>query len=43
MPYHGLPDWLIVQIFYNEFTYPMKTHVDAATGGALMDKLAKKT
>ncbi|XP_027156543.1 uncharacterized protein LOC113757463 [Coffea eugenioides] len=37
-PHHGLPDWLVVQTFYNGLTYLTKTHVDAAAGGALMGK-----
>nr|XP_027083595.1 uncharacterized protein LOC113705889 [Coffea arabica] len=41
-PHHGLPDWLIVQTFYNGLTYPTKTHVDAAAGGALMGKSAEE-
>ncbi|XP_027067615.1 uncharacterized protein [Coffea arabica] len=41
-PHHGLPDWLVVQTFYNGFTYPTKTHVDAAAGGALMGKTAEE-
>ncbi|XP_071939793.1 uncharacterized protein [Coffea arabica] len=42
IPHHGLPDWLIVQTFYNGLTYPTKTHVDAAAGEALMGKSAKE-
>ncbi|XP_071933622.1 uncharacterized protein [Coffea arabica] len=41
-PHHGLPDWLVVQIFYNSLTYPTKTHIDAAAGGALMGKTAEE-
>ena len=41
-PHHGLSDWLIVQTFYNELTYSMKTLVDTAMGGGLMGKSAKK-
>ncbi|XP_027181977.1 uncharacterized protein LOC113780369 [Coffea eugenioides] len=32
-----------VQTFYNGLTYPTKTHVDAAAGGALMGKTAEET
>ncbi|XP_027169461.1 uncharacterized protein LOC113769193 [Coffea eugenioides] len=42
-PYHGLPDWLVVQTFYNGFTYRTKTHVDAAVRGALMGKTAEES
>ncbi|XP_071917054.1 uncharacterized protein [Coffea arabica] len=41
-PHHGLPDWLVVQTFYNGLTYPTKTHVDAAAGGALMGKITRE-
>ncbi|XP_027171773.1 uncharacterized protein LOC113771386 [Coffea eugenioides] len=41
-PHYGLPDWLVVQTFYNGLTYPIKTHVDAAAGGALMGKTAEE-
>ena len=41
-PHHGLPDWLIVQTFYNGLTLPIKTNVDAVAGGALMAKSPDK-
>ncbi|XP_027181793.1 uncharacterized protein LOC113780176 [Coffea eugenioides] len=41
-PHHGLPDWLIVQTFYNGLTYPTKMHVDAVAKRALMEKSAEK-
>ncbi|XP_027165399.1 uncharacterized protein LOC113765424 [Coffea eugenioides] len=37
-PHHGLPDWLIVQTFYNGLSFSTKTTIDAAAGGALMGK-----
>jgi len=37
-PHHGIPDWLVVQTFYNGLQQPMKISIDAATGGALMAK-----
>ena len=37
-PHHGLPDWLIVQTFYNGLTYAVRITIDAAVGGALMSK-----
>ncbi|XP_027169924.1 uncharacterized protein LOC113769792 [Coffea eugenioides] len=41
-PHHGLSDWLVVQTLYNGLTYPTKTHVDTAAGGALMGKTAEE-
>ena len=37
-PHHGLPEWLIVQTFYNGLNLGTKTNIDAAAGGALMGK-----
>lgn len=37
-PHHGLEKWLIVHTFYNGLTYTTKMSVDAAAGGALMNK-----
>ena len=37
-PHHGLEKWLIVNTFYNSLSYTTKTTVDAAGGGALMNK-----
>ncbi|WJX45921.1 hypothetical protein P8452_32768 [Trifolium repens] len=37
-PYHGLEDWLIIHTFYNGLLYNTRMTVDAAAGGALMDK-----
>jgi len=37
-PHHGVPDWLLFQIFYNGLEQSVKISVDAAAGGALMDK-----
>ncbi|XP_027060802.2 uncharacterized protein [Coffea arabica] len=41
-PHHGLPDWLIIQTFYNGLTYPTKTHIDAVAIGALIGKLIEE-
>ena len=41
-PHHGLPEWLIIQTFYNGLTYATKLNVDAAAGGALMGKSAEE-
>ncbi|WJX23035.1 hypothetical protein P8452_12282 [Trifolium repens] len=37
-PYHGLEDWLIIHTFYNGLLYNTRMTIDAAAGGALMDK-----
>jgi len=37
-PHHGLEKWLIIHTFYNGLTYATKIIVDAAAGGALMNK-----
>ena len=37
-PNHGLEKWLIIHPFYNGLTYITKIIVDAAAGGALMNK-----
>ncbi|XP_020272432.1 uncharacterized protein LOC109847612 [Asparagus officinalis] len=37
-PHHGLEKWLIVHTFYNGLTYNTRMTVDAAVGGALMNK-----
>jgi len=37
-PHHGLEKWLIVHTFYNGLSYTTKVTVDAAAGGALMNK-----
>jgi len=37
-PHHGLEKWLTIHIFYNGLLYTTKIYVDAAAGGALMNK-----
>jgi len=37
-PHHGLEKWLIVHTFYNGLSFTTKMNVDAAAGGALMNK-----
>ncbi|XP_020270991.1 uncharacterized protein LOC109846180 [Asparagus officinalis] len=37
-PHHGLEKWLINHTFYNGLTYNTRMTVDAAAGGALMNK-----
>ena len=37
-PHHGLESWLIIHTFYNGLHYNTKMTIDAAAGGALMNK-----
>ena len=37
-PHHGLEEWLIIHMFYNGLLYNTRMTIDAAGGGALMDK-----
>jgi len=37
-PHHGLEQWLIIHTFYNGVLYNTRMTIDAAAGGALMDK-----
>ena len=37
-PHHGIPNWLLVQTFYNGLKQPMKISIDVTAGGALMAK-----
>ena len=37
-PHHGLEKWLIIHTFYNGLHYNTKMSIDAAAGGALMNK-----
>jgi len=37
-PHHGLEKWFIVHTFYNDLSYTTKMIVDAAVGGALVNK-----
>jgi len=37
-PHHVVPDWLLIQTFYNGLEQSVKISVDAAAGGALMRK-----
>ncbi|KAI5396354.1 hypothetical protein KIW84_062526 [Lathyrus oleraceus] len=36
--HHGLEDWVIIHTYYNGLLYNTRLTVDAAAGGALMDK-----
>ena len=35
-PYHGMVDWLLVQIFYHGVTNSTRENIDAAAGGAFL-------
>ena len=37
-PYHGLPDWLLVQTFYQCISPQTRLSLDAAANGSLMNK-----
>jgi len=37
-PHHGLEKWLLVHTFYNGLSYTTKMTIDAAAGGALINK-----
>ena len=41
-PHHGLPDWMIPQIFYNGLMDENRNIVNAASGGKWVDKTAKE-
>ena len=37
-PHHNIPQWLQVQTFYNGLTNSLRSTIDAAAGGASMNK-----
>jgi len=37
-PHHGIPDWLLIQTFYDGLNESTRAYVDAVTGGALMSR-----
>ena len=37
-PHHAVPNWLLIQIFYNGLEQSVKISIDATAGGALMGK-----
>ena len=37
-PHHGLPKWMLVQLFYNGLSTNTQLNVDAASGGAINNK-----
>ena len=38
-PYHGFQCLMIIQAFYNSLTQSIRSIIDAATGGTLMNKI----
>jgi len=37
-PHHGLQKWMIIQTFYNRVIQPVRSTIDSAVGGTLMNK-----
>ena len=37
-PHHALPDWLVIQTFYNGLVGSLKSIIDATAGGSLLSK-----
>ncbi|KAJ8767027.1 hypothetical protein K2173_012538 [Erythroxylum novogranatense] len=37
-PHHGLPSWMVLHNFYNGLLQSMRTLIDAAVGGAILNK-----
>ena len=37
-PHHDLQRWMIIQAFYKGVTQPVRSTIDAAAGGTLMNK-----
>ncbi|XP_021731011.1 uncharacterized protein LOC110697917 [Chenopodium quinoa] len=37
-PHHGIPEWMLIQTFYNGLTHEFLIYIDAASGGSLMTK-----
>ena len=42
-PNHGVPDWLLVQVFYNGLDQSLKISENVVKGGALVEKLVEAT
>uniref|UniRef100_A0A803N896 Retrotransposon gag domain-containing protein n=2 Tax=Chenopodium quinoa TaxID=63459 RepID=A0A803N896_CHEQI len=37
-PHHGIPEWMLIQTFYNGLTHEFRIYIDAASGGSLLTK-----
>ncbi|XP_021771500.1 uncharacterized protein LOC110735621 [Chenopodium quinoa] len=42
-PHHGIPDWILMQTFYNGMTHEFRIYIDAASGGSLLTKNPTET
>ncbi|GJX72040.1 zinc finger, CCHC-type containing protein [Tanacetum coccineum] len=40
VPHHGIDRWLLIQIFYDHVSFPLKCEIDHAAGSKLSDKNA---
>ncbi|XP_021751640.1 uncharacterized protein LOC110717296 [Chenopodium quinoa] len=37
-PHHSIPEWMLIQTFYNGLTHEFRIYIDATSGGSLMTK-----
>ncbi|XP_021763812.1 uncharacterized protein LOC110728478 [Chenopodium quinoa] len=37
-PHHGIPEWMLIQTFYNGLTHEFRIYIDAASGGSVLTK-----
>ncbi|XP_021846726.2 uncharacterized protein [Spinacia oleracea] len=37
-PHHGIPEWLLIQAFYNGLTHEYRIYIDDASGGSITEK-----
>ncbi|XP_021767047.1 uncharacterized protein LOC110731505 [Chenopodium quinoa] len=37
-PHHGIPEWMLIQTFYNGLTHEFRIYIDVASGGSLLTK-----
>ncbi|XP_021775703.1 uncharacterized protein LOC110739552 [Chenopodium quinoa] len=37
-PHHGIPEWILMQTFYNGMTHEFRIYIDSASGGSLLTK-----
>ena len=41
-PQHGIEEWLLVQLFYNGLSGPIKSHIDASSGRTILSKTPRQ-
>ncbi|XP_048491283.1 uncharacterized protein LOC125492650 [Beta vulgaris subsp. vulgaris] len=41
-PHHGIPEWMLIQTFYNGLTHEFRIYIDAASGGSEAKELIEK-